>query len=156
MKEKIKNPAALKQVLSDLRSRGMRIVFTNGCFDILHAGHIDYLEKAKKLGDVLVAGLNSDASVRRLKGKTRPLNKQQDRAKVLSALSCIDYITIFSETTPEKLIEKLKPDILVKGGDWKVKDIAGAPFVTSYGGRAVSLPFVKGYSTTALVRKMKR
>ncbi len=156
MRTKIKNAAALKRLILNLKARGKRVVFTNGCFDILHAGHVDYLERARRLGDVLVVGLNSDASVRRLKGKGRPLNKQGDRAKILASLYFIDYVTIFNEATPEKLITRLRPDILVKGGDWKVSEIAGGPFVRTYGGRVVSLPFVKGYSTTSLIKRIRK
>lgn len=156
MKEKIKSSVEVERIVRKLRTLGRRVVFTNGCFDILHVGHVDYLARARSLGDVLVIGLNSDVSVRRLKGKGRPLNKQGDRAKILASLYFTDYITIFNEATPEKLIKKLKPDILVKGGDWKVSDIAGGSFVKSHGGRVVSLPFVRGYSTTSLIKKIKR
>ena len=154
MNGKIKKTAALKNELAALSKRGKRIVFTNGCFDILHAGHVDYLSKARKMGDVLVIGLNSDASVRRLKGNGRPLNKEADRARVLSALSFVDYVTIFNEDTPDRLIRKLKPNILVKGGDWQMKDIVGASFIKSYGGKVATVPFVKGISTTSLIKKM--
>jgi rfaE bifunctional protein nucleotidyltransferase chain/domain len=146
----------LAGILNRLRSKGKKIVFTNGCFDILHVGHVDYLSKAKRLGDVLVIGLNSDSSVRKIKGKHRPVNRQLDRATVLSALSSVDYIAIFGEATPEKLIRCLKPDILVKGGDWKIDNIVGADFVRSRGGKVKRIPFVKGYSTTSVLRKMGR
>lgn len=139
-----------------LRSRGKRIVFTNGCFDILHVGHVDYLARARRMGDVLIVGLNSDSSVRKIKGPGRPVNRERDRATVLSALSAVDYISIFSEPTPEKLIKKVKPSVLVKGGDWKIKDIVGGDFVRSYGGRVRNIPFVKGYSTTSLIKKMEK
>ncbi|MDD5137132.1 MAG: D-glycero-beta-D-manno-heptose 1-phosphate adenylyltransferase [Candidatus Omnitrophica bacterium] len=155
MKDKVKGLAAVKKIAESLRKRGERIVFTNGCFDILHVGHVDYLAKARKMGDVLVIGLNSDLSVKRLKGTERPLNSQVDRAKVLSALSSVDYVTIFDEDTPERLIEKIRPDILVKGGDWKEANIAGAAFVKSYGGKVRIVPFVKGYSTTLVVNKLR-
>jgi D-beta-D-heptose 7-phosphate kinase/D-beta-D-heptose 1-phosphate adenosyltransferase len=151
---KIFSSTALAKKLASLRSRGKRIVFTNGCFDILHVGHVEYLGKARKLGDLLVIGLNSDKSVRKIKGDSRPINRQADRAKVLSALSFVDYVTIFNEDTPESLIKKLKPDVLAKGGDWKPKDIVGGDFVKSRGGRVVSIPFVEGYSTTSLLRKL--
>ena len=152
---KIKKSSCLSKLFSRLRANGKRIVFTNGCFDILHAGHVDYLSRAKRLGDILVVGLNSDSSVKKIKGKSRPVNKERDRAKVLSFLYCVDYISIFSEPTPERLIKELKPDILVKGGDWKIKDIAGGRFVMSYGGKVKRIPFVKGYSTTALIKKIE-
>lgn len=154
MTAKIKNQTGLSSALDGLRRKGKRIVFTNGCFDILHVGHVEYLKKAASLGDLLVVGLNSDRSVRAIKGKDRPINKAKDRARVLSALSFVDYITVFNELTPEKLIIMLKPDVLVKGGDWKVRDIVGSDFVRSYGGRVVSVPFIKGYSTTSLIKKL--
>ena len=116
-------------------------------------GHVDYLSKARRLGDVLVIGLNSDSSVRKIKGKSRPINRESDRAKVLSSLYFVDYITTFSEETPENLIKRLKPDILVKGGDWKIEDIVGGAFVRSYGGKVKSIPFVKGYSTTSIIER---
>jgi rfaE bifunctional protein nucleotidyltransferase chain/domain len=142
--------------LRRLRSKGKRIVFTNGCFDILHVGHVDYLSMARKMGDVLVIGLNSDSSVRKIKGKGRPVNSQLDRARVLSALEPVDYISIFGESTPEKLIKRLRPDILVKGGDWKLDNIVGGKFVRSCGGKVRRIPFVKGYSTTSVLKKIER
>ena len=153
MKLKIKSANGLVRALSALRSKGKRIVFTNGCFDILHAGHIDYLSKARRLGDLLVVGLNSDSSVKKIKGKGRPINKEADRAKVLSSLYFVDYITSFNEATEENLIKKVKPDILVKGGDWKLEDIVGSSFVRSYGGKVKSVSFVKGYSTTSIIKR---
>lgn len=155
MSAKILGSKKLSGILRHLRSRGRQIVFTNGCFDILHVGHIDYLARAKKLGDVLVVGLNSDSSVKKIKGDKRPINNERDRIRVLSSLSFIDYITIFSESTPERLIKELKPDILAKGGDWKIKNIVGGDFVKSRGGKVKRIPFVKGYSTTALIKKIE-
>lgn len=156
MESKIKSSAAaLVKALSHLKAKGRRIVFTNGCFDILHVGHVEYLKKARMLGDILVVGLNSDRSVRRLKGRARPINKGRDRAKVLESLYFVDYIAIFDELTPEKLIRALRPDILAKGGDWKNKEIAGANFVKSYGGSVAIIPFVKGYSTTSLIKRLE-
>ena len=148
--------AQLLQTVADAKAHGETIVMTNGCFDILHVGHVDYLSKARRLGDVLVVGLNSDSSVKRIKGKGRPINKDPDRAKVLSSLYCVDYVTSFSEPTPENLIKILKPDILVKGGDWQMKDIVGASFVKSYGGKVATVPFVKGFSTTSLIEKVRK
>lgn len=156
MKSKLKRWPELKAALRRIRSLRKQIAFTNGCFDILHAGHIRYLKKAASLGDCLVIGLNSDSSVRAIKGNRRPINCQTDRAEVLSSLYFVDYIIIFNERTPEKLIEKVMPDILVKGGDWKMQDIVGANFVKSYGGRVVIVPFVKGYSTTSVIEKASR
>lgn len=132
------------------------IVFTNGCFDILHPGHVDYLNRAKKLGDILVVGLNSDASVRRLKGPTRPVNKEQDRALVLSNLRSVDYVIIFEEDTPYELIKAVEPDFLVKGGDWPVDKIVGADIVCQKGGKVLSLNFLPGYSTTAIIERILR
>ena len=154
MDQKIKSQAVLAKIISKLRAGKKKVVFTNGCFDILHVGHIDYLNKARRSGDALIVALNSDASVRGIKGKGRPINKQADRAKVLAALYFVDYVTIFGSRTPEKLIKMLKPDILVKGSDWKVKDIVGADFVKSYGGKVLRIPFVNGYSTTSVIDKM--
>ena len=156
MENKLKSLSAVVKALSKLKRRRSKIVFTNGCFDILHVGHVDYLDRAKRLGDVLVIGLNSDASVRVIKGKFRPINREADRAKVLSALSFVDYVTIFSDPTPEKLIRAIKPDVLAKGADWKTDEIVGGDFVRSYGGRVARIPFVKGYSTTSVIRKLKR
>lgn len=152
MNSKIKSAGSLAKILPALRNNGKRIVFTNGCFDILHIGHIRYLSKARKLGDKLVVGLNSDSSVRALKGKDRPINRQADRAAILSALSFVDYVVVFNDLTPEQLIKKLKPDVLVKGADWKARDIAGAGFVKSYGGKIARISFVKGYSTSSLIQ----
>ena len=155
MTPKIKNSLSLSRILRGLRSKGRRIVFTNGCFDILHPGHVSYLERASRMGDILVEGLNSDASVRAIKGRDRPVNRERDRAYVLSALSFVDYVTVFHEDTPELVIRKLKPDVLVKGGDWKTKDIVGGDFVRSRGGRVVSIKFLKGYSTSSLIKKLR-
>ena len=154
MKSKVKNVNSLSKILEKPRSKGKRIVFTNGCFDIIHPGHVTYLAKASKRGDILVVGLNGDSSVRKIKGPGRPINNQNARALVLSALYFIDYVCVFNEATPEKLIKKLKPDVLVKGGDWPIKDIVGGEFVRGRGGKVVSIPFVKGYSTTALIKKI--
>ncbi|MEZ0323013.1 MAG: D-glycero-beta-D-manno-heptose 1-phosphate adenylyltransferase [Hydrogenothermaceae bacterium] len=142
-------------VVKKLREEGKRIVFTNGCFDIIHAGHVDYLEKAKSLGDFLIVGLNSDESVRRLKGKERPVNPQDQRKKVLEALKPVDMVIIFDEDTPERLIKEIKPDILVKGGDWKIENIVGADFVMSYGGKVYTIDFVYNTSTTKIIQKVK-
>lgn len=154
--KKIKKAAELARILKRLKSAGKKIVFTNGCFDILHVGHVTYLEKAQGLGDILVVGLNSDRSVREIKGSGRPVNKEKDRAKVLAALSFVDYVTIFDEPTPEELIRKLEPTILVKGGDWNANDIVGGNFVRSIGGRVATIPFINGYSTTSIINRMKR
>ena len=141
--------------LEQERAAGRRIVFTNGCFDILHPGHIAYLEDAAACGDVLVLGLNSDASVRRLKGAERPINSERDRAVMLAGLASIDYVTLFEQDTPLELIMAVKPDVLVKGGDWTIENIVGADFVQERGGEVHSLPFKEGYSTTSLIEKIK-
>lgn len=154
MNNKIKSAASLASICKKLRAKRKRIVFTNGCFDILHLGHVTYLDRAKRLGDILVVGLNSDRSVRAIKGPHRPINCQKNRSAVLAALGCVDYVTIFNEETPEKLIRRLCPDILVKGGDWQASKIVGADFVTGCGGKVVRIPFVKGHSTTAMIRAM--
>ena len=137
--------------LATLRRQRKRIVFTNGCFDLIHPGHVRYLRAARRLGEVLVVGLNSDASVRRLKGPARPLVPQHDRCEVVAALEMVDYVTLFDEDTPYELIKQVQPDVLVKGGDWKPDDIVGADIVRARGGVVRSLRFAPGYSTTRLV-----
>jgi D-glycero-beta-D-manno-heptose 1-phosphate adenylyltransferase len=156
MIKKILGQKKLASILARARAKGKRIVFTNGCFDIIHVGHVKYLASAKKLGDILVIGLNSDKSVRKIKGPSRPVNTEKDRAIVMAALGSVDFITTFGEDTPEKLIKILKPDVLVKGGDWKIKDIVGGDFVKANGGKVVSIPFVKGRSTSSVIDKIKR
>jgi rfaE bifunctional protein nucleotidyltransferase chain/domain len=136
-----------------LRREGKRIVFTNGCFDILHAGHAQYLRRAAALGDVLVVGLNSDASVRRLKGEGRPVQKEKDRAYLLASLACVSYVAVFGEDTPAALIEQVVPHVLVKGADWKGKEIVGAEFVRSRGGTVKTIRFLPGRSTTSIIEK---
>lgn len=135
----------------EIRNEEYNVVFTNGCFDVLHRGHITYLAEARDLGDCLVVGLNSDASVKRLKGENRPINNEKDRALLLAALSFVDYIIIFEEDTPKNLIEQVQPDILVKGGDYKIEDIVGADFVQSHGGEVLTIEFVDGYSSTKII-----
>jgi rfaE bifunctional protein nucleotidyltransferase chain/domain len=144
----------LLETLAPLRRAGRRVAFTNGCFDIIHRGHVEYLERARSLADVLVVGLNSDGSARRLKGKGRPVNDQEDRSYVLSGLRAVDLVVIFEEDTPERLISVLKPDVHVKGGDYREEDLPEAKVVRSYGGEVVIVPFVKGHSTTGLLRKL--
>lgn len=138
---------------SEFRNDLQNVVFTNGCFDIIHAGHIDYLSKARNLGEVLVVGLNSDKSVRRLKGPQRPINDVDARSKVLASLFFVDYVIVFEEDTPLNLIKSVRPDILVKGGDYTRDTVVGADFVESYGGKVVILPLLKGYSTTSILNK---
>ena len=148
--------ARLVLALARLKRTKKKIVFTNGCFDILHLGHVRYLGQAKALGDILVVGLNSDSSVRKLKGAGRPLNSAGDRAAVLLALKAVDYVTVFGEPTPLDLIQRVRPDFLVKGGDWKKDQIIGGDFVRSYGGRVLSLPLVNGCSTSKILDAVKR
>lgn len=145
----IDNICELKNAISN-----KKIVFTNGCFDVLHIGHISYLKKAKELGDILIVGLNSDASVKKLKGENRPINNQHDRAKMLLSLKFVDYVVIFNEDTPLEIIKKIKPNILVKGEDYKNKLVVGKDFVESYGGKCMLLPFVSGFSTTNILSKI--
>ncbi len=136
------------------KRKGRKIVFTNGCFDILHAGHVDYLEKAKKLGDILVVGLNSDLSISRIKGNKRPILEEDLRKKVLEGLKAVDLVVIFNEDTPERLIKEIKPDVLVKGGDWNIESIVGADFVKSYGGEVKTIDFKYDISTTKIIERI--
>lgn len=138
-----------------LRYSGRRVVFTNGVFDILHRGHVEYLARAKKLGDILIVGLNSDASVRRLKGPQRPIQPQTDRAVILLALKAVDYVVLFGEDTPAKLIAQVRPHVLAKGADYQYSEIVGAEIVRSYGGKVSRIPLTRDRSTTAIVSKMK-
>lgn len=143
----------LLELLEKVRGK-KKIVFTNGCFDILHAGHADYLNKAKSLGDILVVGINSDASVRRIKGEKRPILPQQMRAYLLDSLKPVDYVVIFEEDTPLELIKAIKPDVLVKGADWDLERIVGADFVLSYGGRVERIPFSFDISTSKVIERI--
>ncbi len=152
---KLQDPGALRARVAAMKARGMRVVFTNGCFDILHEGHISYLQEARALGDALVVGLNSDASVKKIKGAERPINAEESRAAVLAALWCVDYLCIFEEETPYALISGLRPDVLVKGGDWEPDKIVGADIVKSYGGEVLSLAFKPGRSTTGIIEKIR-
>lgn len=142
------------ELVSSWKSDGQKVVFTNGCFDVLHYGHVCYLAEAKDLGDKLVVGLNSDASVRRLKGETRPVNGQYERATLLASLCFVDAVVIFEEDTPENLIKTVKPDFLVKGGDYTFETIVGAEFVSSYGGSVRTIPLVENFSTTNILKKL--
>jgi rfaE bifunctional protein nucleotidyltransferase chain/domain len=152
---KILKRNTLKGKLEELRKKGKKIAFTNGCFDILHVGHVRYLREAKKTADVLVLALNSDSSVRSLKGKERPLVPEKERAEIIAALEFIDFVTIFNEETPIELINYLKPDILIKGGDWKEKDVVGRKEIKEWGGRVKRSTKVEGRSTTNIVDKIK-
>ncbi|WP_291322719.1 D-glycero-beta-D-manno-heptose 1-phosphate adenylyltransferase [Desulfonatronospira sp.] len=137
--------------------QGQTIVFTNGCFDILHAGHVDYLERARLLGDLLVVGINSDGSVKRIKpNQNRPVNAVADRARVLAGLGCVDYVLIFDEDTPYRLIQRVRPQVLVKGGDWPLDRIVGRDIVQGLGGEVQSIPLTPGYSTTGILDRITR
>lgn len=151
MKEKIKRRDILRNIVQDLRAKGKRVVFTNGCFDLLHVGHIRYLEKARTLGDVLIVGLNTDRSVQTIKGPHRPILPEEERAEVLSGLWCVDYVTLFDEPTPLELITSLQPDVLVKGGDWAKETTVGREVVEESGGEVVILPFVEGSSSSNII-----
>jgi rfaE bifunctional protein nucleotidyltransferase chain/domain len=153
--KKLKTFCEIKKIAKKLKKKHKKIVFTNGCFDILHYGHVKYLEKCKKLGDFLVIGLNSDASVKKIKGKSRPVTGEKERAAILAALEFVDFVTLFGDKTPARLIKEVAPDVLAKGGDWRASDIVGADFVKSEGGRVVVIPFIKGYSTTRIIKRTK-
>jgi D-beta-D-heptose 7-phosphate kinase/D-beta-D-heptose 1-phosphate adenosyltransferase len=146
----------LRSERDHLRQAGRRVVFTNGCFDLIHPGHINYLQEARRLGDALIVALNSDRSVRELKGEKRPILEQNERATVMAALDCVDYVTIFDEPTPREIIAALLPDILVKGGDWGVDQIVGREEVEAAGGEVLSLPFVQGCSTSDVIERIVR
>lgn len=156
LKSKIVGINEVSRFVNSLRLTGKKVVFTNGCFDILHNGHVEYLTQARDLGGILVVGLNTDASVRMQgKGNDRPINNENNRANVLAALACVDVITFFGEETPLELIKKVQPDVLVKGGDYVPEKIVGYDVVKARGGNVLTIPFVEGYSTTSLVQKLK-
>jgi D-beta-D-heptose 7-phosphate kinase/D-beta-D-heptose 1-phosphate adenosyltransferase len=144
----------LKATVERLKREGKKVVFTNGCFDILHAGHTRYLREARKMGDALILALNSDSSVRSIKGPMRPIVPEAERAEVVAALDSVDYVTVFDELTPLELIEFLRPDVIVKGGDWAEKDIVGAETVRKWGGRVAIMPEIEGASTTNIIDKV--
>jgi D-beta-D-heptose 7-phosphate kinase/D-beta-D-heptose 1-phosphate adenosyltransferase len=144
------------KIRKELKKEGKTVVFTNGCFDILHKGHVHLLKRAKKLGDILIVGLNSDSSVKRIKGEKRPVFSVKDRAFVLSSIDVVDYIVIFNEDTPLKVIKAIEPDVLVKGADWDKKSIVGREIVESLGGKVVRIPVLKGFSTTSVIEKLLR
>lgn len=158
MMDKLVSLGQLKRLVAQFRSNGKRIAWTNGCFDIIHAGHVDYLERSKAYGDVLVVGLNSDASVKQLKGELRPIFGEQDRAKVLCALSAVDLVIIFQDKSPIKIIEQLLPDFYIKGGDYTIDTIdqAERKVVEGYGGQIVLLPMISGVSSSIIVEKIKK
>ena len=153
---KITTLLRLRSAVRRAKARGKRVVFTNGCFDLLHAGHVTLLERAKRYGDLLVVGLNSDRSVRALKGRGRPILPARDRARLLAALASVDYVVIFDEPTPQRVITRLVPDVLVKGADWAAGAIVGTEAVRAAGGRVVRFPLVKGYSTSKMLARIRR
>lgn len=154
---KVATREAAARWVREQQAQGQRVVFTNGVFELLHPGHVAYLEQARSLGEVLIVGVNTDASARRLnKGQGRPLTPEGDRARVLAALACVDRVALFAEDTPLELITLLKPDILVKGGDYQLSQIVGREVVLAFGGRVLTLPFVPGYSTTALLQRLRK
>lgn len=146
----------IKNIAEKAKKENKKIVFTNGCFDIIHSGHCFYLTEAKKLGDILIVGLNTDASVKRLKGETRPVNNEDDRAMVLSCLKPVDYVVLFDEDTPFNLIRNIIPNVLVKGGDYTIENIVGADIVLENGGEVKVIPFVEGKSTTKIIEKISK
>jgi rfaE bifunctional protein nucleotidyltransferase chain/domain len=142
--------------IKGMQAEGKKVVFTNGCFDLLHVGHVEYLEQARALGDALIVAVNTDESVRRLnKGLSRPLNPERDRARVLAALACVDRVVLFPEDTPREIITELQPDVLVKGGDYKLEEIVGREEILAWGGEVKVIPLVPGYSTTALLARLR-
>ena len=152
---KIVDKQALLEARGKMKQAGKQLVFTNGCFDLIHAGHVRYLAQARALGDVLVVALNSDRSVRALKGEGRPILSEQERAEVIAALEAVDYVIVFDEETPRELIAALLPDVLVKGGDWPLDQIVGRDEVEAAGGKVLSLPYVEGSSTTEIIERIK-
>jgi len=154
--KKIKSPPELKKIIAKLKAKGKKIVFTNGCFDILHYGHVKYLEDAKNKGDILIVAINTDASVKKIKGEKRPIVNQADRARVIAGLTSVDYVVLFDQETPLEVIIQLKPDILVKGGDWKKEKIVGASIVTGSGGKVFTINFLKNRSTTGLIKRIAK
>ncbi len=156
MGDKIINGDELRRVRAGLREEGRRLVFTNGCFDILHVGHVRYLQRARALGDALLVAINSDRSVRALKGEGRPVMSEAERAEMLAALACVDFVTVFEEDSPRRLIAELLPDVLVKGGDYALDEIHGREEVEAAGGRVLALPFVEGASTTNIIERIRK
>ncbi len=144
----------LIKIRASLKQNGKKVVFTNGCFDILHAGHVDYLSKAKECGDILIVGLNSDRSVRKIKGNNRPIVNETERSFILNNLKPVDYVVLFDELTPQKLIEIIIPDVLVKGADWNIENIVGHDIVESNGGEVIAIEFVTSQSTTNIIQKV--
>jgi len=151
---KVKTVQELRPLLAILRATGKKIVFTNGCFDLIHTGHTRYLEKAKAFGDLLIVAVNSDASVRTIKGDKRPINTEADRMETLAALACVDFVVSFHEPDPYRIIAELQPDVLVKGGDWPIEKIIGRDIVEGRGGKVISVGYIEGASTTGIIEKI--
>lgn len=156
MEDKLISLDEARRVRAQMRAAGRRLVFTNGCFDLLHIGHVRYLQQARALGDALLVAINSDRAVRALKGPERPLMKEAERAEMLAALSVVDFVLIFDDLSPRQLIAELLPDVLVKGGDYKLDEIHGREEGEAAGGRVLALPFISGYSTSALIERIRR
>ena len=155
MSGKLKNLEDLKFIAADARSQGKSVVFTNGCFDLLHRGHVHVLREAKACGDLLITGINSDKSVKQIKGPARPVLPESDRSELLAALEMVDYVVLFDEPDPYQVISAIRPDVLVKGGDWGGEKIVGADLVEEAGGRIVVIPYIKGFSTTEIIERIK-
>ena len=153
---KIKTLQEMAQIRQEIRQTGRKLVFTNGCFDILHVGHVRYLSQARALGDLLVVAVNSDASVRENKGEGRPIVPQNERAEVLSALACVDYVFIFDEVTPQRIIDTIVPDVLIKGADWEIGEIVGRDTVQKAGGMVRNIPVTEGSSTSGIISRVLR
>jgi len=156
VREKIKEPDDLKAIVAEAKKGGKTVVFTNGCFDLVHRGHLHLLREAKKLADLLIVALNSDSSVKKIKGPDRPIIPEADRAELIAALEMVDYVTMFDEADPYNLIQELKPDVLVKGGDWPRDKVVGADVVEANGGRVVVIPYLEGCSTTQIIERMAK
>jgi len=155
-KTKIVKLPTLKKKISQLRRQGHKIAFTNGCFDILHLGHVSYLQKVKKAGRILIIGLNSDQSIKKIKGPKRPIVDEKARAAILAALACVDYVILFNDETPLKVIEALKPDVLIKGADWKGKGIVGSDCVLAHGGKVEYIKYISGLSSTNIINRIRK
>lgn len=156
MQQKIRELRELKAIVANAKADGSKVVFTNGCFDLIHRGHLHLLRAAKKLGDLLIVALNSDSSVKAIKGSGRPILPQADRAELIAALEMVDYVILFGESDPYHLIQELKPDVLVKGGDWPKGTIVGADVVEGAGGKVAVIPYLEGHSTTRIIERMRR
>lgn len=154
LKQKIKTPDELLEISTNLKKQGKTVVFTNGCFDLLHPGHLHYLIEAKSFGDTLIVAINSDDSIQKIKGDKRPISPEEDRLEMLAGLECVDFVTVFSETDPYRLISLLRPNVLVKGGDWGVENIIGRDIVEEEGGKVISIRLTPGYSTSSLIEKI--